>query len=360
MQRLKDNSLKTLMYSSVLITILILLLIIWFVVSNGIEKININFLTQNSEPTSYYVKFKQGEQYPFDYSVREANNQQVVVIDQVANNDLKVFNNNNEALTLKSGVIIDSIDKIGFNDQSSNEIHTRIEQLNNPLQDYYVKITYPQNGIRQLILTTLLAVFVSLLISIPLGMFAAIYLHEYKVPKQLDQAIHFAIDSLAAIPSIVFGLFGFIFFCITLKMGISLLAGILTVSIMLLPTVIKTIEEALMAVPNDLREASYGLGASKAQTIFKIVIPASIPGILLAVILSIGRIIGESAIFIFTAGTTVNNPNLFSQGSTLTVNAYEIVREYNDIQTACAIGIVILVIVLVLNLLTKYISNKYA
>ncbi len=357
MKQAKDNILKSVMYGSVLTTILILLVIIFFVVSNGIGKINIDFLTQNNENNSYYVTFKQGESYPFNYSIIEDNHQKKVVINQVDN--VKVVNNNGDKLALESGVIIDSIDKVNFKEKSNEEITSAINNLNQPNQDYYVKITYPQSGIRQLILTTLLAVLVSLIFAIPLGLFAAIYLHEYKISKRLNTLIHFAIDSLSGIPSIVFGLFGFIFFCITLRLGISVLSAVLTVSIMLLPTVIKTIEEALMAVPNDIREASYGLGASKSQTIFKIVIPQALPGILLAIILSIGRVIGESAIFIFTAGTTVNNPTLFGQSATLTVNAYEIVREYSDIQTACAIGVVILMIVLVLNLITKFISNRY-
>ena len=357
MKRAKDNILKSVMYGSVLTTILILLVIIFFVVSNGIGKINIDFLTQNNENNSYYVTFKQGKSYPFNYSIIEDNHQKKVVINQVDN--VKVVNNNGDKLALESGVIIDSIDKVNFKEKSNEEITSAINNLNQPNQDYYVKITYPQSGIRQLILTTLLAVLVSLIFAIPVGLFAAIYLHEYKISKRLNTLIHFAIDSLSGIPSIVFGLFGFIFFCITLRLGISVLSAVLTVSIMLLPTVIKTIEEALMAVPNDIREASYGLGASKSQTIFKIVIPQALPGILLAIILSIGRVIGESAIFIFTAGTTVNNPTLFGQSATLTVNAYEIVREYSDIQTACAIGIVILMIVLVLNLITKFISNRY-
>lgn len=358
MHKFKENGIKTLMYSSVLVVIMILLLIIGFVVSNGIGKINIDFLTQDNEDVSYYVTFKANESYEFNYSIVDNKTSKDVVIDNIGK-DVYVTNNANKNLKLTPGTIIRSVDKQSFNQMDQQQIIGEVDKIQHPTQDYYVKVTYPQNGIRQLILTTLLAIVVSLIIAIPLGLFAAIYLHEYKISKRVNNMIHFAIDSLAAIPSIVFGLFGFIFFCITLNLGISLLSGVLTVSIMLLPTIIKTIEEALMAVPNDLREASYGLGASKSQTIFKVVIPAAIPGILLAVILSIGRIIGESAIFIFTAGTTAANPNLFNAGATLTVNAYEIVREYNDIQTACGIGVVILVIIFGLNLLTKYISKKY-
>lgn len=358
MNKWQEKSIKTIMYSSVLITILILLAIVWFVFSNGISKINIDFLTQSNEDISYYTTFKKDNQYEFNYAIVENNHHKEVVITQIENNTY-VSNNLDKKVKLEQDTIINSIDKNNFDNLNNDQIIAAIDKIQHPDQDYYVKITYPQNGIRELILTTLLAIVVSLIIAIPLGLFAAIYLHEYKTSKKVNNLIHFAIDSLAGIPSIVFGLFGFIFFCITLKLGISLLSGILTVSIMLLPTIIKTIEEALMSVPNDLREASYGLGASKSQTIFKVVIPAAIPGILLAVILSIGRIIGESAIFIFTAGTTTKNPNLFDAGATLTVNAYEIVREYNDIQTACGIGIVILVIILILNLLTKYISKRY-
>lgn len=357
MKRIKDNVLKSFMLGSVLSTIIILLMIIFFVVSNGIGKINIDFLTQSNSNDSYYVTFKQGESYPFNYSVVKDDKNTQVVVDQ--SGDFTVENKQGEEFKLQQGVVIDSINNKSFKNLNDQEVKEMVSKLNNPDQDYKVKITYEHTGIRQLILTTLLAVFVSLLIAVPLGVFAAIYLHEYRINRRVNEMIHFAIDSLAAIPSIVFGLFGFIFFCITLKLGISVLSAVLTVSIMLLPTVIKTVEEALIAVPNDLREASYGLGASKSQTIFKIVIPQALPGILLAIILSTGRIIGESAIFIFTAGTTVSNPTLFGQGATLTVNAYQLVREYNDIQTACGIGIVILVMVLSLNLITKYVSNKH-
>ena len=156
----------------------------------------------------------------------------------------------------------------------------------------------------------------------------------------------------------IFGLFGFIFFGPVLGLGISLISGILTVVIMLLPVIIKTIEEALMSVPNPLRESSYGLGATKTQTIFKVILPTALPGIIVASILAISRVIGESAIFLFAAGTTAQLPKLFEQGATLTVYAYSITNEYNDIETACAIGIVIIVIVLALNLLAKLVSKK--
>lgn len=358
MQRFKDNTLKSLMYGSIIITLLILLLIIGFVIKNGASKIDLDFISQKSNNDSYYVTFKANQYYQFAYEIREEANHTVVMIKAV-DEDVKVSANDGQQIKLQPGMYIDNINKQSFNNLDHQTIATMVDGLNHPTTDEYVKVTIKQDGIRQLILTTLIAVLVSLAISIPLGLFCAIYLHEYKISKRFNRIIHFAIDSLAAIPSIVFGLFGFIFFCITLKLGISILSATLTVSIMLLPTVIKTIEEALMSVPNDLREASYGLGASKSQTIFKIIIPAALPGILLAVILAIGRIIGESAIFIFTAGTTAGNPTLFGPGVTLTVDAYEVVREYNDIQTACGIGIIILVIVLALNILTKYISKKY-
>ena len=358
MRKIKDRLMATVMYSSVLATILILLTIIAFVIGNGASKIDLDFLTQNTKNESFYVTFRAGESYNFNYTITENNGNNEVVIDSVLKNG-ELLANNEKKINLEEGVLIDNINKENFDNQTPEKIKMRVNELINPTTDIYAKVTFPQDGIRPLIITTIFAVIIALLISIPVGLFAAIYLIEYKIHPKLNKLIHFAIDSLSGIPSIVFGLFGFIFFCITLDFGISLLAAILTVTIMLLPIIIKTIEEALIAVPNELREASYGLGASKSQTIFKVIIPTAIPGILLAIILSIGRIIGESAIFIFTAGTTAQLPSLFGQSATLTVHAYAITREYNDIQTACAIGIVIIVIVLTLNLLTKLVSKKY-
>ncbi len=211
-----------------------------------------------------------------------------------------------------------------------------------------------------MIIATIVTIIVSLLFSLPIGIITAIYLTEYLKSGKLYRIVHFAIDSLAAVPSIIFGLFGLLFFSEVLGFGISLLSGALTVSIMLLPTIIRTTEEALLSVPISYREASLGLGATKLQTIWKVTLPNAIAGIVVAVILAIGRIIGESAILIFTAGTVDKMPtSVFDSSATLTVKAFLLTQEYGDIETASAIGIVIILIIIVLNILAKVISKKF-
>ena len=172
------------------------------------------------------------------------------------------------------------------------------------------------------IINTIIMVFLTLLLAVPIGIAAAIYLVEYsKRNSKLVKVIRLTTETLAGIPSIVFGLFGFIVFVLLLKWGNSLLAGVLTLTMMVLPTIVRTTEESLLAVPDMFREGSYGLGAGKLRTIFVIVLPAAIPGILSGVILAIGRIVGESAALIFTAGTVAEVPkSLFSSTRTLAVH----------------------------------------
>ena len=178
--------------------------------------------------------------------------------------------------------------------------------------------------------------------------------------------IHFAIENLAGIPSIIYGLFGSLVFVQTIKLQYSILAGALTVSIILLPTIITTTEETLKTIPKTYRESSLGLGATKLQTITKVVLPNAISGILVAILLSIGRIVGESAALLLTAGTVAQIPERLygnsASGATLTIKAYMLMKEENDLSTACAIGVILLVIVIVINmsskLVTKYFLNK--
>jgi phosphate transport system permease protein len=202
-------------------------------------------------------------------------------------------------------------------------------------------------------------VFLSLLVALPIGIFGAIYLTEYAKPGRVVNSIRFAAETLAGIPSIVFGLFGMAFFVVALNFQISLISGSLTVAIILLPVIIRSTEEALKTVPMSFREGSLALGATKLQTIFKVVLPCAVPGIATAVLLSIGRVVGESAALLLTAGTASQIPStLFSPGSTLTVQAYYVAKEEGNIELACAIGIVIIVIVIVLNILSRIASDK--
>lgn len=216
-------------------------------------------------------------------------------------------------------------------------------------------------GIFPMIVTTIYTVVLAVSIATPIGILAAIYLREYAKQGIIVQVIRFATESLAGIPSIVYGLFGSIFFVVTLKLGYSILAGSLTVSIIILPVIIRTTEEALKSVPQAYREASLGLGATRFQTLYKVIVPSAIPGILSGVILSIGRVVGESAAILLTAGTVAKMPKgIMSSARTLTVQSYLVTKEAGDIQQAAAVGIVLIVIILFLNTIAKLITKKFS
>lgn len=176
---------------------------------------------------------------------------------------------------------------------------------------------------------TVLMVVMALAIATPLGIFAAVYLVEYASRgNRLVSLVRVTADTLAGIPSIVYGLFGMLFFVTYLKWGYSLLAGACTVAIMILPLIMRTTEEALKAIPDSYREGSYGLGAGKLRTVFAVVLPSAVPGILAGVILSIGRIVGETAALIYTAGTVAALPDgVLSSGRTLAVHMYVLASE---------------------------------
>ncbi len=217
-----------------------------------------------------------------------------------------------------------------------------------------------EGGIFSCIFSTIFVVVLSVLISTPIGVCAAIYLVEYAKPGKIVRVIRFATESLSGIPSIIFGLFGFIFFVTYLKLGFSLLAGALTVSMMVLPTIVRTTEEALKAVPNTYREGSLGLGATKLRTITKVILPCAIPGILTSVILSIGRIIGETAALLFTAGMYASEvpTSVFDSGRTLTVHLYQLCKEGISFERAFATATILIIIVLILNFTANKLGSK--
>ncbi|MFR1707796.1 MAG: phosphate ABC transporter permease PstA [Clostridium sp.] len=213
-------------------------------------------------------------------------------------------------------------------------------------------------GIFPMIITTLLTVVLSLLISIPIGICGAIYLQEYAKQGRTVKLIRFATESLAGIPSIIYGLFGTVFFVSTLKLQFSILSGSLTLAIIVLPVIIRTTEEALKTVPQSYREGAIALGSTKFEVLYKIIVPSAMPGILSGVILSIGRIIGESAAMLLTAGTVASMPrNLMSSGRTLTVHAYLVTKEAGNIELASAIGVILIFIILALSLIAKGITR---
>lgn len=210
------------------------------------------------------------------------------------------------------------------------------------------------------IINTLIMIGVALLIAVPVGVFSAVYLTEYaKKGNKLVKVIRMMAETLTGIPSIVYGLFGMLFFVTACHMSYSLIAGILTVAIMVLPTVLRTTEEALLAVPVNYREGSFGLGAGKLRTVFRIVLPSAIPGILSGVILATGRIAGETAALIYTAGTVAELPNsLLSSGRTLAVHMYVLSQEGLHTDQAFATAVVLLIMVLVINVLSAKVAGR--
>lgn len=212
------------------------------------------------------------------------------------------------------------------------------------------------------IINTLLLTALALIIATPLGIFAAIYMVEYaKAGNKIVGIVRVTAETLSGIPSIVYGLFGMLFFVSTCKFGYSLLSGALTVAIMVLPTIMRTTEEALLAVPKNFREGSFGLGAGKLRTVFKVVLPSAVPGILSGIILATGRIVGETAALIYTAGTVAKVPeNVFSSVRTLSVHMYNLSKEGLNIDQAYATEVVLLVLVILINMLSGFVAKKLA
>lgn len=213
------------------------------------------------------------------------------------------------------------------------------------------------------LINTVLMIAISLLISVPVGALSAVYLVEYaKSNSRLVRIIRITAETLSGIPSIVYGLFGMLFFVTTLGWGMSLLAGACTLSIMILPLIMRTAEEALKAVPASYREGSYGLGAGKLRTIFKIVLPSAMPGIIAGIILAIGRIVGESAALIYTAGTVAKIPEgkdfLLDSTRTLSVHMYALSSEGLYLNQAYATAVILLLTVLAINSLSAYLAKR--
>lgn len=212
------------------------------------------------------------------------------------------------------------------------------------------------------IFNTVFITFLTLLVAVPIGIFSAVYLVEYaKKGSKLVKVIRVTTETLAGIPSIVFGLFGFLAFVIALGWGYSMIAGVLTLVMMVLPTIIRTTEEALLAVPNSYREGSFGLGAGKIRTIFKIIVPTAIPGILSGVILAIGRIVGETAALIYTSGTVAETAtSLTDSARTLSVHLYCLLSEGLFTKQAYATAVILLLLVVGINALSNFIAKKLA
>lgn len=210
------------------------------------------------------------------------------------------------------------------------------------------------------LINTVIMTLLSLLLAVPIGIFSAIFLAEYagKGNKFVD-IIRLTTETLSGIPSIVYGLFGMLFFVSTCHWGFSLLAGAFTLAIMILPLIMRTTEEALLSVPDSYREGSFGLGAGKLRTVFYIVLPSAVPGILAGVILAIGRIVGETAALIYTAGSVAQVPSsVLGSGRTLAVHMYLLASEGLYMDQAYATAVILLVLVVVINTLSGIVAKR--
>lgn len=210
------------------------------------------------------------------------------------------------------------------------------------------------------IINTVTMTLLSLALAVPIGVFSAIYLTEYaKRGNPLVKVVRVTTETLSGIPSIVYGLFGYLVFVIACHFGNSMLSGALTLAIMILPTIMRTTEEALLSVPDSFREGSFGLGAGRLRTVFRVVLPSAVPGILSGIILAIGRIVGETAALIYTSGTVAGIPkDLMHSGRTLSIHMYALLSEGLYMEEAYATAVVLLVMVLIINMLSGLIAKR--
>ena len=215
-------------------------------------------------------------------------------------------------------------------------------------------------GIFSSIVGTLMLAFLSIALATPLGVGTAVFLTEYTTESMVTRIVRFGADCLSGVPSIIFGLFGFVLFVIKLDLGWCILSGALTMAFMILPTLIRTSEEAIKAVPFELREASFSLGATQWQTVTRVVLPEALPGIITGVVLGVGRCVGETAVVIFTAGSALATPtSIFDSARTMAVHFYIIAREGISIEKAFGTAFVLVVSILLINVSTYVLMHRY-
>ena len=215
-------------------------------------------------------------------------------------------------------------------------------------------------GIFSTIIGTLALTAVAIVIATPLGVGTAVYLREYTREGRVSRIIRFGTDCLAGVPSIIFGLFGFVFFVILLRMGWSVLSGGLTLATMILPTIICTAEEAIKAIPHSYREVSFALGGTRSQTVARVILPNAVPGIFTGVLLGVGRSVGETAAIILTAGSSLLMPtSLFSPTRTMSVHFYILAREGISMEKAYATGAALILLILGINSLANWLLWRY-
>lgn len=397
-RKITDAIYKTITYIASSISLIILIMIFSFVIIEGKDSLSIDMIKNDYWSQNFLVEFKENQKsdnYDLDHELKEnqyfsksygivledyinhEKKKQVIVsyIDQNSpfnkSVDASSGHNKGKVLSIEKGDQIEKITvkQMGGSTKSlgmiqgmgAEEIVKSLDESSEVLSLYYKT---PGGGIWGSLIATLQLILISLLISLPLGMFTAIYLNEISNKGKISQIVEYSIELLAGVPSIIFGLMGVIvLYPITALFnikGLSILLGSLTMAVILLPVIIRSIQESLKVVPDGLRMASLSLGASKTQTIFRVILPSALPGILSAILLAISRIIGESAALIYTMGTFINDSPKITQGATsLAVHIWSLMsQEQPNFELASAISIIILLIVLVLNLSVKLFSRR--
>lgn len=395
-----DGLLQTFTYLSSGISVLVLVALFVFIFSKGWSLINLDLLTNNYWSENYTVQPVETMsdttfERPADLSDEayfsekwgiafvdhvDAHKDKMILVEYVDENspfyqmsDVSIKKDPKD-FTMQVGM---QISRLSYTDaqgkivlggsiagEDAKQLAQSLDEEAVSVNSMFVQTT--GGGIRGSIISTLYLLAVSMIIAIPIGIASAIYLNEYAKKSKFNMLLRSGIETLTGVPSIVFGLMGVsVLFPVTQLFGAtttSILLGGLTMSIILLPTIIRSTEEALLVVPQHLRDASLSVGANQSQTIFKIVLPCAVPGILTGVLLGIGRVIGESAALIYTMGTFINDsPTLLSQGTSLAVQIWSIMSgEQPNYELASAISIIILFFVLILNFAVKFISKKFS
>ena len=397
-RRFYDGILQALTYLSSGISVLVLVALFVFIFSRGWSSINMDLLTNNYWSENYNVEpvsevADTTFERPADLSEEayfsekwgvafvdhvNAHKEEMILVEYIDENsplyamsDVSIRSNPQD-FTMQVGMQVSRLSYMneqgdtqlaGIGGQTAQDVAQALDQATS-VNSMFIQTT--GGGIRGSIISTCYLLLVSLVIAIPVGVASAIYLNEYARKSKFNMMLRSGIETLTGVPSIVFGLMGVtVLFPVTQLFGAtttSILLGGLTMSIILLPTIIRSTEEALLVVPQHLRDASLSVGANQSQTIFKIVLPCAVPGILTGVLLGIGRVIGESAALIYTMGTFINDsPTLLSQGTSLAVQIWSIMSgEQPNYELACAISIIILFFVLILNFAVKIISKRFS
>lgn len=389
-RKIKDILLNSLTYLFSSFGVLILVLIFVFIFSNGAKSISFDLLKGDYYNESYTLKYDKVNNQTFEYNpmnqeffskkwgvaFKDSTNlegEDVVIISYVDSNSplTNMINmSNNQYISIEVNQQITKAILVGNNDTvvtvlAKDNAENVAKKFDKAISITNLSLETDGGGIRGSLIATFILILITLAIALPIGIGAAIYLSVYAKKNRLTNTLESMIDMTGGVPSIIFGLVGVIVFIPILNSliksdGVSLMAGALTMSIMLLPVIIKTTKEAIDVIPKSLSQASLALGATQTQTTFKIILPNAISGILTSTILCIGRIIGESAALIFVVGSQVSDSVSVNKGATtLATHIWNLLGGENpNYELACSISIVILMMVLLLNIIVKIIGKK--